>query len=631
MHVIDDPYDVLVVGAGHAGTEAALAAARAGARVLVITHNLDRAGWMSCNPAIGGLGKGHLVKEIDALGGAMARAIDGSGIQFRRLNMRKGPAVRATRAQADKWAYAAEIRWTLERQPGLTLRQASVERLVVDEEGGRPVVRGVDTGLGVRWLARTVIVTAGTFMRGLCHYGETKVKGGRAGDRAAYGLSGSLLDLGLEMGRLKTGTVPRLDGRTIDWTSVQEQPGDDPPRPFAMYGGRVALEQVSCHRTWTTSATHEIIRRALHRSPMFSGEIAGTGPRYCPSIEDKVVRFADRSRHQVILEPEGLRTHEVYPNGISTSLPIDVQVRMVRSIPGLESAEVTRPGYAVEYDFVDPRQLGHDLQTKRVRGLFLAGQVNGTSGYEEAGIQGLIAGINAALFARGQDPFVLDRAEAYGGVLVDDLVTRGCDEPYRMFTSRAEYRLLLREDNADERLVPRARDVGLVDDDVWRAFQRRRREVEETLDRLRATTLMPSDATNDRLRAAGVEPIGMPTSLEELLRRPEVDTTKLIRTGADWLERVDPVAREKVEIRARYAGYIARQDRQVARFRELESMALPAELDYAQIGGLTHEAVEKLTRARPTSLGQAGRLEGIRPAHVSAVMMHLRKRSAAGE
>lgn len=630
MYTHDTEYDVLVIGAGHAGCEAALAAARMGANVLMVTMNIDRVAWMSCNPAIGGLGKGHLVREIDALGGAMARGTDRSGIQFRRLNTRKGPAVRASRAQTDKTEYAAAVRHIVESQPGLTLKQASVESLVyeaAEKPGGRARVRGVDTNLGVRYLAKSVVITSGTFMRALCHYGDTKVKAGRAGDRAAYGLSADLASLGFAMQRLKTGTVPRLDGRTIDTSSLEAQPGDDPPRPFASYDptGGITLEQVPCHITYTNERTHAIIRENLGRSPMFSGDIEGTGPRYCPSIEDKIVRFADKSRHQIFVEPEGLRTTEIYPNGISTSLPIDVQVALVRTIVGFEKAEITRPGYAVEYDMVDPRELMHSLQTRRVEGLFLAGQINGTTGYEEAGIQGLLAGINAVLWQRKEEPFVVDRAEGYAGVLVDDLVGRGVSEPYRMFTSRAEYRLHLREDNADERLMPHARALGLISDPMWRSFEQRMVMLNAAAERCAVDRIAPAAGVNDRLKAHGSSPLTQHTTVESLLKRPELTIAAVAEIAAPWLLELDPVAQEKLAIRCKYSGYLARQDRQIARFKRLEGLGLPTDIDYETVIGLRPEISEKLTARRPGNLGQASRLEGVTPAAISALLVHLDK------
>ncbi len=616
-------FEVIVVGGGHAGTEAALAAARMGCATLLITQNIETLGQMSCNPAIGGIGKGHLVKEIDALGGLMARAADHAGIQFRTLNGSKGPAVRATRAQADRALYKAYVRSALENQPDLTLFQQEVEDLIV-EHGA---VRGVVTKLGLRFFARSVVLTTGTFLGGRIHVGLTNHAGGRAGDAPSLPLAARLRELHPRVGRLKTGTPPRLDGRTIDWSVLAEQPGDTPRPVFSFIGSHSDQpRQISCHITYTNTQTHDIIRGAFDRSPMFTGVIEGTGPRYCPSIEDKVNRFADKDRHQIFLEPEGLNTREIYPNGISTSMPYDVQEQFVRSMVGLENVRITRPGYAIEYDYFDPRDLQASLETKPLPGLFFAGQINGTTGYEEAAAQGLLAGINAARKARERPSWTPLRHEAYIGVLVDDLITRGTTEPYRMFTSRAEHRLLLREDNADLRLTPAGRDLGLVDDARWRAFDSKREAIDGERERLKSLWLKPAQLRDAAIVAIfGEPPNDSGLSGLDLLRRPEGSYATLQQLGLMPQDTATVVA-EQVEIEAKYAGYIQRQQTEIDRTQRYEHAPLPLEMDYTEVTGLSTEVRQKLISHRPQTVGQAARIAGITPAAVSLLLVHLKKR-----
>ncbi len=617
-------YDVIVVGGGHAGTEAALAAARMGAQTLLLSHNIETLGQMSCNPAIGGIGKGHLVKEVDALGGVMAEAADLGGIQFRILNSRKGAAVRATRAQADRVRYKAAVRHALENQPNLQLFQQAVDDLLVEQDR----VCGVVTQMGLKFRASAVVLTVGTFLGGRIHIGMSNYEGGRAGDPPANALAHRLRELPFRVERLKTGTPPRIDGRSIDYSGLQAQPGDIPTPVFSFLGTPDRHpRQVNCHITHTNEETHEIIRGGLARSPMYTGVIEGVGPRYCPSIEDKIVRFADKTSHQIFIEPEGLDTHEVYPNGISTSLPFDIQQRLVRSMKGFEQAHLTRPGYAIEYDFFDPRDLQASLQTKHIQGLFFAGQINGTTGYEEAAAQGLLAGVNAVLHGRERPAWTPRRDEAYLGVMVDDLITQGTLEPYRMFTSRAEYRLLLREDNADLRLTHIGRELGLVDDRRWDAFCRKREAIEREQQRLKAIWLTPNDIESAQAETLLGGVLSKEACAISLLARPNVEYLKLMRLAKLGPGETDPQVVEQLEVQAKYAGYIDRQRGEIEKQRANEAVSLPFDLDYAGVRGLSSEVREKLHRHRPETLGQAGRIPGVTPAALSLLLIHLKKRS----
>ena len=616
----DRDYDVIVIGAGHAGCEAALAASRMGFSTCLFTMNLDTIAQMSCNPAIGGLAKGHIVREIDALGGEMAKVTDKAGIQFRVLNKSKGPAVWSLRVQADRVLYKLEMRKVLESQQTLDIKQASVEKIIAED--GK--ANGVLTSLGIFYGASAVIVTTGTFLKGLIHIGLDNFQAGRAGEFPSVGLSASLKELGLEMGRLKTGTPPRLDAKTIDFSKTEPQYGDDPPVPFSHSTEKITSPQLPCFITYTNSETHRIIRENLDRSPLYSGRIQGIGPRYCPSIEDKVVRFSEKPRHQVFLEPEGLETKEYYANGISTSLPYDVQVKLVRTIPGLEKTEIMRPGYAIEYDFVYPTQIKHSLETKLISGLFLAGQINGTSGYEEAAAQGLMAGINAGLKLKGKEPLILQRSEAYIGVLIDDLVTKGTSEPYRMFTSRAEYRLLLRHDNADLRLMEKGFSYGLITDNQFKKFEEKRRLIDEEIERLKKTRLKPSQI-NGELAALNASPVSEDINLENLLKRPEVKYA-FIKKFSPSEKSLSPDIEKQVEIQTKYNGYIIRQMELAEKLKKIEKKGIPEGFDYKSVNGLSTEILEKLQKVMPANMGQASRIPGITPAALSLLLINIEKR-----
>ena len=617
-----ETFDVIVVGGGHAGTEAALAAARMGMQTLLLTHNVETLGQMSCNPAIGGIGKGHLVKEIDALGGVMAKATDRAGIQFRTLNSSKGPAVRATRAQADRQLYRAAVRHVLENQPNLKIFQQACDDLIVENDQ----VCGVVTQMGLKFKAKSVVLTVGTFLGGQIHIGLENYSGGRAGDPPSIALARRLRELPFRVGRLKTGTPPRIDARTVDFSVMQAQPGDNPTPVFSFMGShKDQPTQIPCHITYTNEQTHEIIRNGLDRSPMYTGVIEGIGPRYCPSIEDKITRFADKDKHQIFIEPEGLTTHELYPNGISTSLPFDVQLNLVRSIKGMENAHITRPGYAIEYDFFDPRDLKTSLETKFIKGLFFAGQINGTTGYEEAGAQGLMAGLNAALSAQDKESWTPSRDQAYVGVLIDDLTTMGTKEPYRMFTSRAEYRLMLREDNADIRLTAKGRELGLVDDARWAAFNLKIEQIELERQRLKQQWIHPQHAALAEVNKLVKTPLSKEASLEDLIRRPEVNYQDLMKIDLIGPGLADAAAAEQVEIQIKYEGYINRQQDEISKQERNENTRLPVNFDYKVVKGLSNEVILKLNQVQPETMGQASRISGITPAAISLLLVYLKK------
>ncbi len=620
MFVQPKNYDVLVAGGGHAGCEAALASARMGCSTLLLTINLDTIALMSCNPAIGGLAKGQLVKEIDALGGEMAKNIDATGIQFRRINTKKGPAVISSRAQADRQSYRLRMKYVLENQDNLELRQASVERLLVESD----TIKGVETNFKERFYAKTVIIAAGTFLNGLIHIGLNHFPAGRMGDVASIGLAENLKDLGFDIGRLKTGTTPRLNGKTIDFSKAEIQKGDDPPHPFSFSTEELRQKQVFCYVTYTNAKAHKIITSGLDRSPLFTGVIEGTGARYCPSIEDKVVRFPEKDRHQIFLEPEGYHTVEYYPNGLATSLPLDIQVKMLRAVPALEHVEIMRPGYAIEYDYINPIQLKPTLETKQIKNLFHAGQINGTSGYEEAAAQGLVAGINAVMRVQGDEPFILDRSEAYIGVLIDDLVTKGTEEPYRMFTSRAEYRLLLREDNADLRLMEKGYQIGLVKEDAYEKLKIKSQIICEELKRLEGTAVYPRSEVNEKLAKLQSAPLRNVATLGDLLKRPELSYQDLCLFDPPASNIPDAVVKQ-VEIHVKYQGYIDRQQQQVERFKKLEGVVIPPDMDYNEMKGLSQEVREKLLKIKPHTLGQTSRISGITPAAITILTIYLKK------